>query len=221
MEIILFLVVSAWSNISDQVWHFHQVTEAWQHCLVGHFWPQIIYIWPVGFIRAPSDSRAMPAAQVGHIRHQVRYISPIGFIRPSSGSSTVSPSSTGYIRAPSDISDPAKVEPFWIPNQSYPIWVIYIRCSDTSNSNKCVGDRKKPPLPPWFGWPLQQLKNYSSSHFELVLLIPKLLSWFLSTWERIGANTWVSHPLEQEHSVHLHQWFRSCLLLLGTCPLDV
>jgi hypothetical protein len=33
---IIFPAMSAWSDISVQVRYFHQVTEAWQHCQVGH-----------------------------------------------------------------------------------------------------------------------------------------------------------------------------------------
>jgi hypothetical protein len=64
-----------------------------------------------------------------------------------------------YIRAPSDISDPAESEPIWILHRTYPIEVGYIWCSDTSNGNKFMGARNRPPLPICFGWPLHQLKK--------------------------------------------------------------
>jgi hypothetical protein len=36
LENIILSVVSAWSDLSDQVGYFHRDTETWQHCQVGH-----------------------------------------------------------------------------------------------------------------------------------------------------------------------------------------
>jgi hypothetical protein len=58
LQISWFSIVSAWSDISDQVGHFHRVPEAWQLCHIGHIWPltsgQIyltrwIYLTTIGF----------------------------------------------------------------------------------------------------------------------------------------------------------------------------
>jgi hypothetical protein len=74
LQNILFPVVSA---ISDQVGHFHRVTEVWQLC-------QVRYIQPAEFIQPPSSFGNVTTAPVGHIR-------PTEFTQSLSGFSTVSP----------------------------------------------------------------------------------------------------------------------------------
>jgi hypothetical protein len=44
LKIILFLVVSAWSDISNKVEHFHRIPETWQPTKVRHIQPQVRYI---------------------------------------------------------------------------------------------------------------------------------------------------------------------------------
>jgi hypothetical protein len=60
LKIILFPVVSAWLDISDQVGLLHWIPETWQPAQVRH-------IRPAGFIRPPLGSRAVEAAPIGHI----------------------------------------------------------------------------------------------------------------------------------------------------------
>jgi hypothetical protein len=121
LQISWFSIVSTWSDISDQVGHFHWVPEAWQLCQVRHIWPQVRYIRPTGYIRSSSGSRAL-VTKPGrtYLTHRI-YPVFIGFqnrvtspwsdisephqIYPTQPNSSQFESPIGHIWSRSDISD--------------------------------------------------------------------------------------------------------------------